>query len=566
MSKPARKIKPKKSGNKKSFGEIMATEVGYIKRGEKRLSFDFLGGITVMLITILMIVTLAIMNAVQSLDNEIYAKTTELHNTIANNVAMNINSTFNEEDLSAVENAIKVMIHGKLIKYCVITTPDNSSFYVSTLQNPTVDNERISQEALDENKMMHTSCVVKKSDRYNIYIGFSDDATFMERIQKLAGNFAGVFVICLLLGIFIATGLCRRVLKPIGALIKVTGAFSNGDLSDRLEKTKYIEFNELVDSYNGMADSMQRLYSSLEHKVNERTQQLNEAIKELQNTQAMMVHSEKMKSLGELVAGIMHEINNPINFIYGNMTHLKNYSEDLIMLIDKFAEYTELLPEDKKQEYQKLLKEIDYEFLKEDLPDLIKSCHEGTERTKNIILNLKDFSRMEESAITNVDLPKEIDSTLNILNNKFKNKITVHKDYHEDVPKIEAYGGQLNQVFMNILDNAAFAVSDKDHGDVWITIRKDNKFAYVEIEDNGKGMSDETKNKIFNPFFTTKPVGQGTGLGLSISYKVIKNHNGNIDVQSELGKGTKFIIKLPLIFEREEEKPAEKKDDVIEVI
>ena len=566
MSKPARKIKPKKSGNKKSFGEIMATEVGYIKRGEKRLSFDFLGGITVMLITILMIVTLAIMNAVQSLDNEIYAKTTELHNTIANNVAMNINSTFNEEDLSAVENAIKVMIHGKLIKYCVITTPDNSSFYVSTLQNPTVDNERISQEALDENKMAHTSCVVKKSDRYNIYIGFSDDATFMERIQKLAGNFAGVFVICLLLGMFIATGLCRRVLKPIGALIKVTGAFSNGDLSDRLEKTKYIEFNELVDSYNGMADSMQRLYSSLEHKVNERTQQLNEAIKELQNTQAMMVHSEKMKSLGELVAGIMHEINNPINFIYGNMTHLKNYSEDLIMLIDKFAEYTELLPEDKKQEYQKLLKEIDYEFLKEDLPDLIKSCHEGTERTKNIILNLKDFSRMEESAITNVDLPKEIDSTLNILNNKFKNKITVHKDYHEDVPKIEAYGGQLNQVFMNILDNAAFAVSDKDHGDVWITIRKDNKFAYVEIEDNGKGMSDETKNKIFNPFFTTKPVGQGTGLGLSISYKVIKNHKGNIDVQSELGKGTKFIIKLPLIFEREEEKPAEKKDDVIEVI
>lgn len=566
MSKPARKMKPKKSGNKKSFGEIMATEVGYIKRGEKRLSFDFLGGITVMLITILMIVTLAIMNAVQSLDNEIYAKTTELHNTIANNVAMNINSTFNEEDLSAVENAIKVMIHGKLIKYCVITTPDNSSFYVSTLQNPTVDNERISQEALDENKMAHTSCVVKKSDRYNIYIGFSDDATFMERIQKLAGNFAGVFVICLLLGMFIATGLCRRVLKPIGALIKVTGAFSNGDLSDRLEKTKYIEFNELVDSYNGMADSMQRLYSSLEHKVNERTQQLNEAIKELQNTQAMMVHSEKMKSLGELVAGIMHEINNPINFIYGNMTHLKNYSEDLIMLIDKFAEYTELLPEDKKQEYQKLLKEIDYEFLKEDLPDLIKSCHEGTERTKNIILNLKDFSRMEESAITNVDLPKEIDSTLNILNNKFKNKITVHKDYHEDVPKIEAYGGQLNQVFMNILDNAAFAVSDKDHGDVWITIRKDNKFAYVEIEDNGKGMSDETKNKIFNPFFTTKPVGQGTGLGLSISYKVIKNHNGNIDVQSELGKGTKFIIKLPLIFEREEEKPAEKKDDVIEVI
>lgn len=171
---------------------------------------------------------------------------------------------------------------------------------------------------------------------------------------------------------------------------------------------------------------------------------------------------------------------------------------------------------------------------------------------------------MEESAITNVDLPKEIDSTLNILNNKFKHKITVHKDYHEDVPKIEAYGGQLNQVFMNILDNAAFAVSEKEHGDVWITIKKDDKNAFIEIEDNGKGMSEETKSKIFNPFFTTKPVGQGTGLGLSISYKVIKNHNGNIEVKSEVGKGTKFIITLPLVFTQKQEQ-AEKKDD-IEVI
>ncbi|MBQ2645549.1 HAMP domain-containing histidine kinase, partial [bacterium] len=310
----------------------------------------------------------------------------------------------------------------------------------------------------------------------------------------------------------------------------------------------------------------QNLYSSLGHQINERTKQLNESLKELRSTQAMMVHSEKMKSLGELVAGIMHEINNPINFIYGNMTHLKNYSSDLIMLIDKFADYKNDLTEEHKQEFEKLLQETDYEFLKDDLPSLIKSCHEGTERTKNIILNLKDFSRMEETAITNVDLPKEIDSTLNILNNKFKNKITVHKDYHEDVPRIEAYGGQLNQVFMNILDNAAFAVSDKEHGDVWITIRKDSKNAYIEIEDNGKGMSEETMAKVFNPFFTTKPVGQGTGLGLSISYKVVQNHNGSIDVKSEVGKGTKFTIKLPLVFEQREQKPVNKPENAIEVI
>jgi signal transduction histidine kinase len=381
--------------------------------------------------------------------------------------------------------------------------------------------------------------------------------------HKIAKNFAMVFVICVLVGYMLAKGICRRINKPIQLLIKATGKFAEGDLSGRLNKSKYVEFNELVDSYNGMADSIQKLYSTLEHKVQDRTRQLNEAIKELQETQAMMVHSEKMKSLGELVAGIMHEINNPINFIYGNMTHLKNYSEDLFTLIDSFAEYKEDLTPEHRAAFEKLLGDIDYEFLKDDLPQLIKSCHEGTERTKNIILNLKDFSRMEESAITNVDLPKEIDSTLNILNNKFKHGITVKKDYHEDVPKIEAYGGQLNQVFMNILDNAAFAVEGKPDAEVDITIRKDNKYAYVEIADNGKGMNEETKNKIFNPFFTTKPVGQGTGLGLSISYKVIKNHNGIIDVKSEVGKGTTFIIQIPLLFEARNKE--EKKDD-IEVI
>jgi len=385
-------------------------------------------------------------------------------------------------------------------------------------------------------------------------------------IKQFTKSIILIFVSCLVLGMWLSAGLCRKFMKPIQMLTKTTGAFADGDLSDRLERTKYVEFNELVDSYNGMADSIQSLYSTMEHQVQEKTQQLREAIKELQDTQAMMVHSEKMKSLGELVAGIMHEINNPINFIHGNLSHLKNYSEDLMSIIDKFAEFENDLTEEHRAEYQKLLKDIDYDFLKSDLPDLLKSCHEGTERTKNIILNLKDFSRMEESAITNVDLAKEIDSTLNILNNKFKHNITVHKDYHEDVPKIEAYGGQLNQVFMNILDNAAFAVSEKDHGEVWITISKDDKNAYVSIKDNGKGMSEETKNKIFNPFFTTKPVGQGTGLGLSISYKVIKNHNGSIDVDSKVGEGTTFKLTLPLLFANKEENKEEKKEPEIEVI
>lgn len=573
MSKPAIKksIKPKKTATpyKKNFGDTLAMELTYIKRGEKHLNADFMGGILLMLITILLILGLAIFTAVKDIENGFAERNLNMYKALANNVYSKVESIYDESNPEPVQALVDGFKNSKTIAYCLVLS-EEGHVLASTfaLPNPEIDvtTNKVAAKFLSQLGINNTTDFEGKNCAHSmVYVGFYNDTMFADKVSELARSFMGVFVLCLLLGIWLAAGIGRRVMKPVKGLVKATGKFSEGDLSDRLEKCQYVEFNELVDSYNGMADSIQKLYSTLEHQVRERTRQLNDAIKELQDTQAMMVHSEKMKSLGELVAGIMHEINNPINFIYGNMSHLKNYSQDLFALIDDFDKFKDDLTLEHKAEYEKMLKDIDYEFLKEDLPDLIKSCHEGTERTKNIILNLKDFSRMEESAITNVDLPKEIDSTLNILNNKFKHGITVKKDYHDDVPKIEAYGGQLNQVFMNILDNAAFAVEGKENAEVDITIRKDAKFAYIEIQDNGKGMDEETKDKIFNPFFTTKPVGQGTGLGLSISYKVIKNHNGSIDVQSELGKGTKFTIKLPLLFEARETVSGEKKND-IEVI
>lgn len=359
------------------------------------------------------------------------------------------------------------------------------------------------------------------------------------------------FVGVLLLSVFAAFSFAKSISKPLSDMREIVAKIAKGDLSGRLDYTKYYELNELVQSYNMMANALQRLYSTLEIQVQDRTKELKVAYAELQSTQAMMVHSEKMKSLGELVAGIMHEINNPINFIYGNMTHLSNYSNDLIQVIEEYTKYSESLKPEERETVQNLLKEIDYDFLKTDLPDLIKSCKEGADRAKNIIQDLKSFSRMEEAAISDVDIPHEIDTTLNILHNKIKNKAEIHKEYMENVPKIEAFGGQLNQVFMNILDNAVGAI--KETGDVWIRINPDEMYKnlVIEIEDNGAGMDAETVNKVFNPFFTTKPVGQGTGLGLSITYKIIKNHQGDIKCESELGKGTKFIITLPISIDRE---------------
>lgn len=391
---------------------------------------------------------------------------------------------------------------------------------------------------------------IKKS-KYKFYIGIEQSDFITNCMMEYKNNIIQLTIIILLLTLILSILLSMSISKPLSVMEKTISKISEGDLSGRLDYTNYYELNQLVQSYNVMVNELQKMYSTLEVEVQDRTKELKNAYNELQNTQAMMVHSEKMKSLGELVAGIMHEINNPINFIYGNMTHLSNYSNDLIELIDDFTANSKSLNEEERTAFEKKKEELDYEFLKTDMPDLIKSCKEGADRAKNIIQDLKSFSRMEEAAITDIDVVHEIDTTLNILHNKIKNKAVVHKEYTEPIPKIEGYGGQLNQVFMNILDNAAGAI-DKQ-GDIWIRIMLDNSYKnlIIEIEDNGIGMDKETAMKVFDPFFTTKPVGQGTGLGMSITHKIIKNHQGNITVSSNKGQGTKFTITLPLTIDRE---------------
>ncbi len=391
-----------------------------------------------------------------------------------------------------------------------------------------------------------------KKLKYKFYIGIEQSDFITNCMIEYKNNIIQLTLIILILTLIISILLSMSISKPLSIMEKTISKIGEGDLSGRLEYTNYYELNQLVQSYNVMVNELQKMYSTLEVEVQDRTKELKNAYAELQNTQAMMVHSEKMKSLGELVAGIMHEINNPINFIYGNMTHLSNYSNDLIELIDDFTNNSKSLSEEERTAFEKKKEELDFEFLKTDMPDLIKSCKEGADRAKNIIQDLKSFSRMEEAAITDVDVIHEIETTLNILHNKLKNKTVIHKEYTEPIPKIEAFGGQLNQVFMNILDNAAGAIEKQ--GDIWIRVQLDNSCQnlIIQIEDNGIGMDEETERKVFDPFFTTKPVGQGTGLGMSITHKIIKNHQGDIKVSSEKNKGTKFTITLPLKIDREQ--------------
>jgi signal transduction histidine kinase len=281
------------------------------------------------------------------------------------------------------------------------------------------------------------------------------------------------------------------------------------------------------------------------------------AMEELKQTQLQLIHTEKMSSLGQMVAGIAHEINNPVSFIYGNVVYASEYMSDLLEHLELYHKY---YPEP-EAEIQNSFEEKDIHFLIEDLPKLLASMKIGTERIKEIVLGLRRFSRLDEAEIKTVDLHEGLENTLMILEHRLKatpkhREITTIKEYG-NLPEIECYPGELNQVFMNILANAidaleeALTLPDKKweiDPTIWIRTGVNNKnWAIIEIEDNGPGIPPKIRERLFDPFFTTKPIGKGTGLGLSISYKIIAGrHGGQLTCQSEVGKGTKFTIAIPM--------------------
>lgn len=297
----------------------------------------------------------------------------------------------------------------------------------------------------------------------------------------------------------------------------------------------------------------------LEQKVKERTKDLEKAndelaktLKNLTDAQTQLVESEKMASLGQLTAGVAHEINNPINFVTSNINPLKMDIQDLIEVLGKYDALIEEEGElrEKLIEIQKYKKDIDFEYSLEEIDSLLTGIEEGAKRTANIVKGLKNFSRMDEEGYKHHNLEEGLDSTLIILNNALKNKIKLVKDYG-GIPKVECRGDKINQIFMNIISNAIQAIEMKeemtDHETITITTRREGPdMVSISIKDTGLGMSEEVKSKIFEPFFTTKPVGQGTGLGMAIVFGILEDHGGEIIVNSELGVGTEFVIKLPV--------------------
>jgi signal transduction histidine kinase len=296
--------------------------------------------------------------------------------------------------------------------------------------------------------------------------------------------------------------------------------------------------------------------------LNQLIQRIAVYTKELKLAEAQLIQTEKMSSLGAMVAGVAHEINNPVNFIYGNLDYTTEYIQDLLSLVRLYQQqYPEPLPVIQEQ-----IEAIELDFLAEDLPKILSSMKGGAERIREIVLSLRNFSRLDEAGMKAVNLHEGIDSTLILLNNRLKQRVEVIKHYGE-LPLVECSPAQLNQVFMNILSNAidALEVGDKEreYGDMSTKLPAsssqppiptiqictkvlDQNWVAISISDNGSGIPSAIKERIFDPFFTTKEPGKGTGLGLAISYQIITQHHGNIQVHSASNQGTEFVITLPV--------------------
>jgi len=308
-----------------------------------------------------------------------------------------------------------------------------------------------------------------------------------------------------------------------------------------------------------------RLYGSLEEynrnleaKVEKRTTEISQKNQELRiqqgelrttldhlkQSQYKLIQAEKMASLGQLVAGIAHEINNPVNFINAGVESLNINLAEIKQVMDIYHEITSQNVDFKLKEIENIKEKVDYEETIAEIEKLVSSIKNGTKRTTEIIKGLRTFSRMDEDIIRIADVHEGIDSTLILLQNRFKNRIEIIKKYSE-IPQIECYPGQLNQVFMNILSNAIDSIDD--NGTIIIETSREEGMIKISIKDSGRGIPENVKEKIFEPFYTSKEVGKGTGLGLSISHGIIEKHNGRITFVSEAGKGSEFIVALPVI-------------------
>lgn len=358
--------------------------------------------------------------------------------------------------------------------------------------------------------------------------------------SRLVGLIAvGLTLMLIGVGCVLSYYLTRSFERPIGKLMSTARKIAGGDLDHMLTLNRKDELGEMAEVLNQMVLNLKHLNGNLSRQV----AWLRETKDQLAQAQGNLVKQEKMAALGQLVAGVAHELNNPISFVYSNTILLRDSYAQLQKLLE-YYDQADAMPREIASRAATIKTEIDYDYLAGDISQALEDCHEGARRVRDIVLNLKTFSRLDDTEAQVADITEGIESTIKILGHFFRpDRVILHRQYAE-LPKIECFAGQLSQVWMNLLTNAAQAMGVK--GELWITTSLEGDSIRVRVRDQGPGMSEEVMARIFDPFFTTKPVGEGTGLGLSIVHGIIERHGGTIQVESRVGEGTTFIVELPM--------------------
>ncbi|MEL6813876.1 MAG: ATP-binding protein [Cyanobacteria bacterium J06598_3] len=409
---------------------------------------------------------------------------------------------------------------------------------ISAIQHPDFTAQGVNLDGLD-------------GQRYRLFLLLSDEPLHQAK-RALWLVVAGVTVLGSLVTALVAQKIAQKIAQPIQAMTQVAQQVTqekNFELritTDRKDEIGLLAdaLDQLIMWVSDYTHALEESAETLEQRVEARTQDLAQTLEQLKSAQSQLIQTEKMSSLGQMVAGIAHEINNPITFIQGNLAPLGAYFQDLLGLLEiyqsEYLQLTETVLE--KQD------EIDLAFILEDAPKLLDSMKMGTQRVRDIVVSLRNYSRLDESTVKDVDIHEGLDSTLLILNHRMKGRVDVIKDYG-DLPQVRCSPSQLNQVFTNIMANALDAMFDANSNPMQLRLTTRVASAervQIRIRDTGPGMTPELKAKIFDPFFTTKGVGKGTGLGMGICFKIIEQHQGQIDVVSEVGKGSEFIVTLPI--------------------
>ena len=473
---------------------------------------------------------------------------------LTNTISLGVTIALKDENYTGIHTAMSFvkddprLLFVKLLVTDTIWNKDSSQYKLNESVFQTYPEDTI------KNYKQHSknSIIKKRSEFTSDYkSGAIELAVTTENIEmskkKIRTTSLIVSGVVFIIGILIGFWLSRNISIPVLALRDAADKVGEGDLTQRVINKSGDEIGELARSFNKMVEDLARAREEL-RKANlnlaSTNETLHKTVADLKAAQEQLVQSEKMASLGQLTAGIAHEINNPINFVTANIQPLKDDMADIIKFINN---YDVLIRQKGLQnefsEIEKIKQDAKIEFTKKEINNLLKGIEDGAMRTSEIVKGLRNFSRLDQNVYRKANINDSLESTLTLLHSSYKNRIEIIKEYGA-LPEIDCFPGQLNQVFMNILSNAIQAIPGE--GKIFIKTLEEKNMVKISIRDTGTGMTDEVRKKIFDPFFTTKDVGKGTGLGLSISFGIIQKHNGEIEVFSKPSDGTEFIIKIPI--------------------